>query len=97
MSGKNLKAFCWGPGLLQLGEVVPEGALELASGPEEIVREIVTAECRHGQGDAWQIPGLPAAGPVAFDIAMNLSIRIRRRISSCLASMGGRHETASRH
>lgn len=41
-------AFCWSSGLIQFGERVPNGALELCCGARTTVVREVTAAARHG-------------------------------------------------
>lgn len=96
MSEKTLKAFCWRTGLLQTGNEVPEGALELASAPESVLTNVLLAECRHGYNDELLVPGIPeaASSDNAVDAAIDFSQRLQKSISRELINYGGSHETA---
>ncbi|HCE7030549.1 TPA: host nuclease inhibitor protein, partial [Pseudomonas aeruginosa] len=40
-------AFCWASGLIQFGDQVPDGAIEIARGDDQVVREIIEVTSRH--------------------------------------------------
>jgi hypothetical protein len=96
MVEKTLKAFCWATGLVQVDEATPEGALELASGPESVLKETLMAECRYSYAGDPLVPGIPEAtdGNSAVDAASEFSRRLQKCISRKLATYGGHHDTA---
>ena len=49
-------AFCWASGLIQFGDQVPEGAIEIARGDDQVVREIIEVTSRHAY-DGKVAPG----------------------------------------
>ncbi|EMO6796986.1 host nuclease inhibitor protein, partial [Pseudomonas aeruginosa] len=51
-------AFCWASGLIQFGDQVPEGAIEIARGDDQVVREIIEVTSRHAyDGKSLLVPG----------------------------------------
>jgi hypothetical protein len=57
-------AYCWASGLIQFGRKVPEGAIAIASGPAEPLRDAITTYARHGKGASTGcllVPGVPEA------------------------------------
>lgn len=60
---KNIRAYAFASGHIGFtDDVLPNGALVLAYGPEEIVREIVRGNARHGYDkETLLVPGCPEA------------------------------------
>lgn len=58
-------AFCWASGLIQFGDQVPDGAIEIARGDDQVVREIIEVTSRHAyDGKSLLVPGIhPGPGP----------------------------------
>ncbi|ENT5390610.1 TPA: hypothetical protein ACG3DW_004738 [Pseudomonas aeruginosa] len=55
-------AFCWASGLIQFGDQVPEGAIEIARGDDEIVREVIEVNSRLAYDcKSLLVPGVPEA------------------------------------
>jgi hypothetical protein len=54
-------AFCWSSGLIQFGNCVPEGAIEICRGARTTVVREVTVAARHGRGGVLLVPGVPEA------------------------------------
>lgn len=58
-----MKCFCWASGLIQFGRTVPDGAIEIASGPAKTLRNFIEPAARHGyrtrlvKGRPTKIPG----------------------------------------
>jgi hypothetical protein len=52
-------AYVYASGLLELGPKVPDGALALASGPEDKLKDYLEGVCRHGY-ETCQVNGRPA-------------------------------------
>lgn len=94
MNSNRLKAFCWGSGLLQVARDVPEGALHLATGPDEIMLEAISGTARLGyDNQTWIVPGVPEANSTdaALDAVFDFQNHLVKRIGSILAERGGRH------
>ena len=57
-----MKCYCWSTGLIEFGEFTPECAIEIASGPEQKLMDIVSVCARHSRFDGRLIvPGVPEA------------------------------------
>ncbi|MDG3872207.1 hypothetical protein L5B85_33305, partial [Pseudomonas aeruginosa] len=55
-------AFCWASGLIQFADQVPEGAIEIARGDDEIVREVIEVNSRLAYDcKSLLVPGVPEA------------------------------------
>lgn len=55
-------AYCYRSGHVEIGQVVPEGALPLAKGHRRDLEKQVSAKARHARdGDALLVPGIPEA------------------------------------
>lgn len=57
-------AWAWQSGLIEVGRVVPEGALMFATGIETALQERLCVLARHGQGKSdgkLLVPGIPEA------------------------------------
>ncbi|MBN0734682.1 host nuclease inhibitor protein, partial [Pseudomonas aeruginosa] len=55
-------AFCWASGLIEFGDQVPEGAIEIARGDDQVVREILVTNSRHAYDNvSLLVPGVPEA------------------------------------
>ena len=42
---KKITAYAWASGLIEFGDVFPDGALPIITGEEESVREIIEGLC----------------------------------------------------
>lgn len=57
-----MKAYCWKSGLIELGQRVPSGAIEIATGPAKPLREMIEVVSRHAyDGKSLLVPGVPEA------------------------------------
>lgn len=57
-------AWCWASGLIEIGDNVPEGAIEIAVGPKCSLKSILDVKARHGMGASagkLLVPGVPEA------------------------------------
>lgn len=58
-----IRAFCYASGLIEFGRSVPAGAIVIARGPAEPLREFIAGKARHGyrtrkvRGRVTKIPG----------------------------------------
>ena len=55
-------AYCWQSGLIEFGDVVPDGAIQIASGPKCYLKARVEVVARHGIGASERkllVPGIP--------------------------------------
>jgi len=58
----DLHAYCWASGEIEFGYTVPEGALNIASGPELVLKREIEVKARHAyHSDVLLVPGLPEA------------------------------------
>lgn len=99
MNSNRLKAFCWRSGLLQLAREVPEGALELAEAPDQIMTDAVHGTARLAyDGATWLVPGVPEAkddSNVALDAVFDYQKRLKDSISFRLAEAHGGHDACA--
>lgn len=60
---KTIIAYCFASGQIQFGSYVPEGAIAIAQGKEETVREVieVTARLSRHDNETLFVPGVPEA------------------------------------
>ncbi len=92
MNSKQLRAFCFRSGLLQVAECVPEGALELALAPATVLVAAIEATARLAYDNAtWLVPGVPEAPDEkkACDAVFDYQTMLNQRLSRLLASQGG--------
>lgn len=84
---RPMVAFCWASGLIEFGEVVPEGAIKIAHGPKANLKAAVEVLARHGYGASegkLLVPGIPkatnqrAAGDALAGFLSNATKRRRR-------------------
>lgn len=58
-------AWCWASGLIEWGEgPLPDGAIQIATGPSCDLKRLLGALARHGQGESagkLLVPGIPEA------------------------------------
>lgn len=54
-------AFCWASGLIQFGDQVPDGAIQLCRGARTTVVREVTVAARHGFAGQLLVPGVVEA------------------------------------
>ena len=59
---KQITAYAWASGLIEFGEVYPEGALPVITGDEDAVRELVGTLARHSHSGELLVPGVPESG-----------------------------------
>lgn len=56
-------AFCWANGVIEFADTMPDGALQIATGPARALQEAVTVAARKGHKEGvWLVPGVPEAG-----------------------------------
>lgn len=82
-----MKAFVFRNGLVQLGNEVPENALEVGDGPDEMLTAIVGVVSRHAYNNVDLIcPGVPEARSeaAAFNAVVEFRDRIKNRLVKCL-------------
>lgn len=61
---RPMVAYCWASGLIEFGESIPDGAIELAHGPKSEIETFFDTVSRHGYGASAGkliVPGLPEA------------------------------------
>ncbi len=77
-------AFCWASGLIQFGDQVPEGAIEIARGDDQVVREILVTNSRHAYDNvSLLVPGVPeAANQTEGGDALECFIRLLAKYDS---------------
>ena len=51
-------AWCWSDGLIEMGRVVPEGAIEVARGGQDPLFRAITVTAGLRGNDGYQLPGL---------------------------------------
>lgn len=55
-------AYCWANGVIEFADAMPDGALQIATGPQRALVEAVTTVARKGHKEGvWLVPGLPEA------------------------------------
>lgn len=54
-------AWCWATGLIEIGPAMPDGAIEIARGPEADIRHAMEVAARHGYRDQLLVTGIPEA------------------------------------
>lgn len=57
-------AWCWASGLIEIGDMPPEGAIVVATGPKYALKGQMEVLARHGQGASagkLLVPGVPEA------------------------------------
>jgi hypothetical protein len=55
-------AYAWKSGLVEFGETLPDGAIQVATGPKSELKAVISALARHGKGASagkLLIPGVP--------------------------------------
>lgn len=77
-------AFCWASGLIQFGDQVPEGAIEIARGDDQVVRENLVTNSRHAYDNvSLLVPGVPeAANQTEGGDALECFIRLLAKYDS---------------
>lgn len=59
---KKITAYAWASGLIEFGDVLPDGALPIINGEEKRVREIIEVRARHSRtNEQMLVPGIPEA------------------------------------
>lgn len=57
-----LHAYCWASGLIQFGTITPRGAIQIATGDDKPLRDLICATSRNArQGESLLVPGIPEA------------------------------------
>lgn len=55
-------AYCWATGVIEFGTEVPDGAIQIATGPKAHLQAVVGVAARHGHADGvLLVPGVPEA------------------------------------
>lgn len=55
-------AYCWASGLIEFGDVIPEGAIGIAHGNSPAVERLMGATARLARnGESLLVPGVPEA------------------------------------
>ena len=79
-------AYCWRSGHVEFGRTVPDGAILIIRGPDELVRELVEPACRLAYDNkTLLVPGIPeadsddAACKAAMSFICWIESRVRRR------------------
>jgi len=68
---RPMTAWCWQSGLIEIGEAdqeLPDGAIQIASGPKVELKLVLDVLARHGYGSAAGkliVPGIPEADEAA--------------------------------
>lgn len=82
---RKLIAWAWSSGLIELGYVLPEGALPIVAGKPATVRHVIDVVARHGRDEQEQllVPGIPEAvtEEEAFNAMVQFCREVRRRVS----------------
>lgn len=67
-----MKAYCFASGEIEFGEKPPKGAIVIASGSANVLREQISATARHAyDGKTLLVPGVPETGcPIAAVAAL---------------------------
>jgi hypothetical protein len=58
---RQVIAWCWATGLIEIGEELPDGAVEIVRGPAEQVHQEMEVAARHGYEGGLLVPGVPEA------------------------------------
>jgi len=59
---QTIFAYCWASGQIEFGPRVPQGALAIAKGREDALRDLMCAASRHAyDGETLLVPGVPEA------------------------------------
>jgi hypothetical protein len=85
-----MKAFAWRSGQIKVAEIVPEGAIEIASGPDDILRTAILRTCRVAyDSETCLVPGVPEAvdGHAAVDALLDYQKRLEKTLSRMLAEV----------
>lgn len=83
-----MKAFVFRSGLVQLGNEVPENALEVGDGPDEMLKVVVEVLSRHAYNNEDLLcPGVPEAGSeaAAYNAVAEFRDQIKKRLVKFLA------------
>ncbi|MCK1568941.1 hypothetical protein IVB08_34345 [Bradyrhizobium sp. 173] len=62
MPSATIRAFCFASGHIEFGKRVPSGALPIAYGPEQVLRDFIEPLARHGYSTAL-VKGRPTKIP----------------------------------
>ena len=82
-----MKAFVWRSGLVKVGEVVPDGAIEIADGDDAALRTAILAFGVHAyDGETILVPGLRDAENdyAAFDALFTFQVEVNGRLKDAL-------------
>lgn len=76
---KQITAWTWASGLIEFGEVYPEGALPVITGDEDAVRELVGTMARYSYSGEPLVPGVPESG--GGTAAVDALLRFHERLA----------------
>jgi hypothetical protein len=91
----TIYAYCWSTGLIEFGDERPKGALPIAKGREEALRNLICATSRHAyDGESLLVPGVPEAkdGFAAVDALMKWCDWLAQRDTDGVEIIGCRRE-----
>ena len=75
---KQIISWAWASGLIEFGDVLPDGALPILEGDEKAVRELVEVRARISYSNEPLVPGIPEA--TTQDEAYDALIRFTRMV-----------------
>lgn len=75
---KKITAWAWRTGLIEFGEVYPEGSLPIITGEEHVVRELIETHSRQSYSGEPLVPGVPEAvdGHEAIEALNRFMVRL---------------------
>ncbi len=63
MPANHTRAYCYASGLIEFGRYVPSGAILIARGPEQSLRDFISSQARHGYDTVRDAEQRPAKVP----------------------------------
>lgn len=87
-----MKAFVWKSGQINIAEIVPDGAIEIAIGPDEVLRTSIINTCRIAyDSQTCLVPGIPEAinSDAALDALFTYKKHLNTDLSRRLAELAG--------
>lgn len=62
MTDKKHIAYCWATGLIEFGETLPKGTIEILSHDNlDYLKNHISVRARHGYGEQLLVSGIPEA------------------------------------